>query len=103
MKSRQRTVALVLVVLLAAALFALLRTRTSPPVLSPTVTSPSEPIAIDQRPLPTAQQFAKMPTVEDEKPFAQQALELADQEMDLAFAAAVLDAQQHPPVLTPQA
>jgi small-conductance mechanosensitive channel len=58
---------------------------------------------VDQRPLQTAQQFAKMTTTAEEKPFAEGALALADKEMDLAFAAAVLDTQEHPPVLSPQA
>ncbi|HWW18938.1 MAG TPA: mechanosensitive ion channel domain-containing protein [Candidatus Saccharimonadales bacterium] len=107
MKSKQRSVALVLVLLLIASVFALVRTRTSQPAfLAPTTTqvsNPAEPELVDQGPLQTAQQFAKMPTAEEEKPFAQEALEVGDKEMDLAFAAAVLDAQQHPPVLTPQA
>src|ERR1700719_3494352 len=104
MKSKQRIAALILILLLGAAAFALVRTRTSQPAfLAPTTANPAEPELVDQKPLQTAQQFAKMPTSEEEKPFAQQALELGDKEMDLAFAAAVLDAQQHPPVLTPQA
>jgi small-conductance mechanosensitive channel len=44
-----------------------------------------------------------MATTPEEKPFAEQALALGDHEMDLAFAAAVLDAQQHPPVLSAEA
>jgi small-conductance mechanosensitive channel len=107
MKSKQRSAALVLLLLLGASVFALVRTRRSQPVvLAPTptqVSNPAESAAVDQKPLQTAQQFARMTTSEEEKPFAQAALEVGDKEMDLAFAAAVLDAQQHPPVLTPQA
>jgi len=44
-----------------------------------------------------------MTTTAEEKPFAEEALALADKEMDLAFAAAVLDAQEHPPVLSAEA
>jgi len=58
------------------------------------VANPAEAEIVDQRPLQTAQQFAKMPTASEEKPFAEGALELADKEMDLAFAAAVLDTQE---------
>jgi small-conductance mechanosensitive channel len=107
MKSKQRLAALILIVLLGAAVYALIRTGTSTQnFIAPTTTAvsnPTEPELVDQRPLQTAQQFAKMTTTAEEKPFAEGALALADKEMDLAFAAAVLDAQEHPPVLSPQA
>jgi hypothetical protein len=44
-----------------------------------------------------------MATTAEEKPFADEALSLGDHEMDLAFAAAVQDAQEHPPVLSARA
>src|SRR5258708_14774527 len=104
MKSRQRSSALILVLLLAATVYVLIRTGTSTPnFIGPTTTAvanPTEAEIVDQRPLQTAQQFAKMPTASEEKPFAEGALELADKEMDLAFAATVLDTQEHPPVLS---
>jgi small-conductance mechanosensitive channel len=107
MKSKQRTAALILALLLGATIYALVRTGASTPnSIAPTTTAelnPSAPELVDQRPLQTAQQFAKMPTTVEEKPFAEQALALADKEMDLAFAAAVLDAQEHPPVLSAEA
>jgi small-conductance mechanosensitive channel len=107
MKSKQRSVALVLVLLLAATVYALIRTRTPEPnFIAPTTTQVANatgPELVDQRPLQTAQQFAKMATTPEEKQFAEQALALGDKEMDLAFAAAVLDAQEHPPVLSPEA
>src|SRR6266403_2800459 len=107
MKSRQRSSALILVLLLAATVYVLIRTGTPmPKFVGPTTTTvanPAEAEIVDQRPLQTAQQFAKMPTASEEKPFAEEALALADKEMDLAFAAAVLDAQEHPPVLSAQA
>jgi small-conductance mechanosensitive channel len=104
MKSKQRSAALILVILLGATVYALIRTSASTSnFIAPTTTAvsnPTEPELVDQRPLQTAQQFAKMTTTSEEKPFAEQALELADKEMDLAFAAAVLDAQEHPPLLS---
>src|SRR5258708_6198385 len=107
MKSKQGSAALILVLLLGATIYALIRTGASTPnAIAPTTTAvsnPTEPELVDQRPLQTAQQFAKMTTTSEEKPFAEQALELADKEMDLAFAAAVLDAQEHPPVLSAEA
>ena len=107
MKSKQRSAALILVLLLGATIYALIRTGASTPnAIAPTTTAvsnPAEPELVDQRPLQAAQQFAKMTTTVEEKPFAEQALALADKEMDLAFAAAVLDAQEHPPVLSAEA
>ncbi len=107
MKSKQRSAALILVLLLGATIYALIRTGASTPnAIAPTTTAvsnPAEPELVDQRPLQAAQQFAKMTTTVEEKPFAEQALALADKEMDHAFAAAVLDAQEHPPVLSAEA
>jgi small-conductance mechanosensitive channel len=107
MKPRQRYAAVILLLLLGGTVYVLVRTRTAVPSLaSPSATqSPSsaQPELVDQRPLQTAQQLAKMPTSAEEKPFAEQALALGDHEMDLAFAAAVYDAQEHPPVLNAEA
>src|SRR4029077_19784886 len=107
MKPRQRYVAVILLLLLGGTVYVLVRTRTAVPSLaSPSATqgqSSAQPELVDQRPLQTAQQFAKMATSAEEKPFAEQALALGDHEMDLAFAAAVHDAQEHPPVLSAEA
>jgi len=105
MKSKQRAVAIVLVLLLGATVYALVRTREStagPEALRTSATAEQAPL-VDQTPLLIAQQFAKMPTSEEEKPLAEEALRLGDKEMDLAFAAAVREAQIHPPVLSAQA
>src|SRR6266481_9980890 len=56
--------------------------------------------AIDQTPLYTARRLAQMPTSGDELPLAQEALRLGDREMDLAFAAAVSEAQVHSAALS---
>jgi small-conductance mechanosensitive channel len=107
MKSKQRSTLIILLLLLGATVYALIRTRTpSQSPIAPITTGASnagQPELIDQTPLQTAQQFAKMPTTVEEKPFAEQALALGDHEMDLAFAAAVLDVQTHPPVLSAEA
>ena len=107
MKSKQRSAAIILLLLLGATVYALVRTRTATPSFIapntneiPNVTRAEN---IDQTPLQTAQQFAKMATSAEEKPFAEEALSLGDHEMDLAFAAAVQDAQEHPPVLSARA
>src|SRR5258708_2742787 len=100
MKSKQRSAAIILLLLLGATLYVLVRTRTAAPTLaSPSTNQDSnagQTELVDQRPLQTAQQFAKMATSAEEKPFAKQALALGDHEMDLAFAEAVQDAQEHP-------
>lgn len=107
MKSKQRSAAIVLLLILGAALYAVVCTRSAEPTfIVPTTTvvpNPSHQELVDQRALQTAQQFAKMTTTSEEKPFAEEALALGDKEMDLAFAAAVLDAQEHPPVLSAEA
>ena len=105
MKSKQRVVAIVLVLLLGATVYALVRTREAASnSKAPNASAAAEQAPlVDQTPLLTAQQFAKMPTSAEEKPFAEEALHLGDQEMDLAFAATVRDAQMHPPVLSAKA
>src|SRR5271168_3969612 len=58
---------------------------------------------VDQMPLKRAQQLAQLSLTPDEKPLADEALRLADFEVDLAFAAALHDAKAHPPVLKGEA
>ena len=58
--------------------------------------------AVDMRPLDTAQQVAALAVMHTEQDYAQQALRLADHSVDLAFAAAIHDATDNPPPLTPQ-
>jgi small-conductance mechanosensitive channel len=107
MRSKQRSAAIILLLLMGGTIYVLVRTRTAAPTLvSQSATkgaNSAQPELVDQRPLQTAQQFAKMATSAEEEPFAKQALALGDHEMDLAFAAAVYDAQEHPPVLSAEA
>ena len=107
MKLANKTVLIVLVVLLVATVYGLARTgrQTSIAALNgkAMATAPEQAALVDQTPLLTAQAFARMPTSAAELPFAQGALQLGDQEMDLAFALAVLDATEHPPSLTADA
>jgi small-conductance mechanosensitive channel len=108
MKTKQKIGAIVLIVLLGLTAYGLFRTRQA--ANEPTKAGKGKPAAaavqaplVDQTPLLTAQRLAQMPTSTEEKPFADEALRLADKEMDLAFAAAVRDAEEHPPVLTAEA
>jgi len=107
MKTTQKIAAIVLVALLGAVAYGLF--RTGQPASAPaTSTQPAPGTAaqaplVDQTPLLTAQRLVQMPTSAEEKPFAEEALRLGDHEMDLAFAAAVRDAEENPPVLSAQA
>jgi small-conductance mechanosensitive channel len=107
MKPKQKIAAIFLLALLGAVAFGLFRTRQSayaPALGTKTAAGEAEQAPfVDQTPLLTAQRLAKMPTNADERPFAEDALRLADKEMDLAYAAAERDAEEHPPVLSAQA
>jgi len=104
MKLANRNALIALVVLLVATVYGLIRTGRESSIPSANgADGPGQAALVDQTPLLTAQAFAHMPTSAVELPFAQRALQLGDQEMDLAFALAVLDATQHPPELTPEA
>jgi small-conductance mechanosensitive channel len=59
-------------------------------------------VTVDQRSLTTAERLVRMPTAPDERPFAEDALRLADQEMDLAFAQAVRTTASRPATATPE-
>jgi small-conductance mechanosensitive channel len=107
MKPRQKTLTVILVLLIGASVYGLL--RTGQPAAQQiggkagNGAAPAQAQIVDQSPLLTAQVLAKMPTSPEELPFAQEALRLADHHMDLAYAAAERDAEEHPPVLSAQA
>jgi small-conductance mechanosensitive channel len=107
MKAKQKIAAIVLLALLGAVVYGLF--RTGQPASVPSMNtragyggSAQAPI-VDQTPLLTAQRLVQMPTSAEELPFAEEALRLGDHDMDLAFAAAVRDAEEHPPVLSAEA
>jgi small-conductance mechanosensitive channel len=107
MKLTHRIAGLVVVVLLIAAGYGLFRTRGQPDI-SATSDSLADggtqagPV-VDQSTLWTARWLVQMPTTAEERQVAEDALRLADKEMDLAFATAVREAEQHPPALTAEA
>ena len=103
MTPARRLGSIVLVALLAATIYGLVRTGSQSGTPQNATTTAGQSTDIDQTPLNTAQKLAQMPTTSTEMPFAQEALRLGDQEMDLAFAAAVLEATEHPPVLSAEA
>jgi small-conductance mechanosensitive channel len=106
MKLAHKSLAIALVVLLVATVYGLIRTGRESRSAGNRIAAnngPEQAVEVDQTPLLTAQALARMPTSSVELPSAQRALQLGDQEMDLAFALALLDATQHPPALTAEA
>jgi small-conductance mechanosensitive channel len=107
MKPKQKIAAIVLIALLGAVAYGLF--RTGQPASAPATSSKgafggaAQAPMVDETPLLTAQRLAQMPTSTEEQSFAEEALRLGDHEMDLAFAAAVHDAEEHPPVLSAEA
>jgi small-conductance mechanosensitive channel len=114
MKAIHKIAGVVLVLLLIAAAYGIVRTEPPAPSLpgrtviltvglagGPAI-PPAQPV-VDQTPLKIAQQLAPLVTLPEERPLAQEALRLADHEIDIAFTAALRDAAQHPPPLSPEA
>src|SRR5882724_10022786 len=107
MKTTKQVATITLIVLLGLIAYGLFRTGRS--LTASQMTLPGESAqavhgsAIDQSALYNARQLAQMPTSADELPMAQEALRLGDREMDLAFAAVVREAQEHPAVLSAEA
>lgn len=100
----QKIFAIALVLLLGVTVYLLIQTAQplnapSPRTASGTAATPT----VDQTPISTALKLAKMPLSEDEKPFAQAALETADHYMDVAYAAAKRDLEEHPVPLSAEA
>jgi small-conductance mechanosensitive channel len=104
MKSLHTTAAIFLVLLLAGVGYGVLRTE--PPAVTLPSTTPASAAgqtSVDQAPLKTAQELATLVTLPEERPHAQEALRLADHEVDIAFTAALRDVTQHPPALSDEA
>jgi small-conductance mechanosensitive channel len=103
MKSRQWLVTIGLLVLVLAAVIGSILTRDLGPLQAPTAsgTATKSPL-VDERPLQTARAMAKLASGADEHRFAEQAEQLADNEVDLAFHDASRDAASHPVQPTPQ-
>src|SRR5262245_47650983 len=108
MKRIQKTAATVLVALLAVTTYGLYQTSrpAGGPLPSGNIKQPPgspQTQIVDQTPLITAQRLAQLAADDDEKPVAQEALRLADHDVDIAFAQALRDAAEHPPVLSSEA
>jgi small-conductance mechanosensitive channel len=90
-KLKQNGVALILVIALVVVAYLVYRTSSgdTPAVRATRRAGLDRAVAVDQSSLITAERLVRMPTTEDERQFAEDALRYADQEMDLAFAQAV--------------
>lgn len=88
--------------LLVAGLAAFVLTRSSgdPLRLDKSKAAPAAPLAklVDQSPLQSANSLANAASTAQEQQIAEQAIRIADQEVDLAFASALRQAQDNPPV-----
>ena len=87
---------LVIGALLLVVLMAYLWTATGPFQVAPGREGAPNEDLIDQQPLRSARALASLANTADEQQLALQAIRIADDEVDVAFAAALLDAQQHP-------
>ncbi|MHB8412853.1 MAG: mechanosensitive ion channel domain-containing protein [Candidatus Acidiferrales bacterium] len=104
MKPHQRLIFLGLLALLILAAVGLLFTRswtTGVPKLP--AKQSSSGILVDQSPLQTAQQLAKLAVTSNEQQYAAEALRLGDHEVDMAFDYALREATRHTPPLSPDA
>jgi len=106
MTSKQKIVALILTVLLVATVYGLLRTGPGEEAVAlrkgKHAVAAQAPV-VDQSQLKTVQAVAQMSTTAEERPFAEEALRMADYGVDLAFAQALRDAKDHPPELSVEA
>ena len=104
MKSRQWVITLGLLVLALAAVIGAVLTRDAS-VQNP-IQKSRGPVhlapLVDERPLQTANNMAKLASTWDQQRFANQALRTADHEVDLAFEDSLRDATNHPAQPTPQ-
>jgi small-conductance mechanosensitive channel len=104
MKSREWLITGALAALVVAALVALFLTRdlgTSQVSQTQTDTTAPAPL-VDESPLTTARAMGKLAAGSDEQKVAQQAEQLADSEVDVAFHDASRTAADHPPQAKPQ-
>ena len=106
MKSKHKIATITVAVLLVATGYGLFRTRGQPDSATSASSTDGTKQAgptVDQSTFWTAHRLSQMPTTAEERQIAEDALHLADKEMDLVFATAVREAEQHPPALSAQA
>jgi small-conductance mechanosensitive channel len=103
MRRTQKIAALVILVLAGITVGGYWKTRRPLPPVAERSANPaeaSEKSLVDQSPLKTAQQLAQLATAHDERKLAEEALRLADFDVDLAFDNALRHARLHPAPLS---
>src|SRR5215469_9307941 len=106
MQKRQQIVAIVLVLLAMVTAYGIWMTRPGSPRLAATGENKSTAEGqspVDQSPLTTAQRLVQLAATHDERMLAQEALRLADFDVDMAFDNALRQARLHPPPLSAEA
>jgi small-conductance mechanosensitive channel len=107
MKLTQKLAAVVLVLLLGATVYGLIRTTTAPSDVpsqghGKNAATKRAPL-VDQSTLRTAQKLAQFADNPEEQALSKEAIRLSDHELDLAYESARRDVEAHPPVLSPEA
>jgi len=106
MKGRQKIILGALLALLLLSLGAVLLTRSwanyRDRLRAIRMRSKNSSDLVDTRALDLAQQVAELAVTRTERDYAQTALRLAEHSVDLSFAAALRDATENPPPLTPE-
>jgi small-conductance mechanosensitive channel len=102
MASKDITVAAALAAMLAVTTYGWIHTRapTSGAAQNSATPAASQAQLVDQSPLTTAQKLARLASAGDEQPFVEDALRIADHEVDLAFTAALKEVSERPPPLS---
>jgi len=99
----QKIFAITLVLLLALTVYLLIQTAHPRNARSRNASGTAAASTVDRTPILTALELAKMPISEDEKPFAQAALVTVDHYMDVAYASAKRELEEHPVPLSAEA
>ena len=103
MKARQWIILSALLVLVALAIAGFILTSgTTTPIRRSRQAASQQTALVDQSPLQAARKLAPLASTPDEQVIAQDVLRIADHEVDLAFADALRNAQEHPVKLTPE-
>jgi small-conductance mechanosensitive channel len=108
MKKTQEIAAIVILIVAGFTLYGFWETRQPLPsgvTTGKPATDSKEPAhatSVDDSPLKMAQKLALLAAGPDERNLAQEALRLADYEVDLTFDNALREARLHPPALTPE-
>ncbi len=106
MKTLHRALLILSLALMSLALVGgiLGRYWTNTPATDPSKVGQNQAAAlVDEQPLTTAQQLALLVVTPEEQDLAQNAMRIADHEVDLTFASALRNASLHAPPLTPDA